>query len=167
VERHCRNAQICCCVSLFFKAPLIFHKHFFRYFNVRCMHLVQFIILNQPYTTYILVIFHLLSALLHVALHLRHLQGVLTLYFAKVSKLLKLQYSETNVTHFLFSLLRIKGVYMFRALLVHPQEALHKPHLVYCVCVMSVGCYQGWSGTPFHSDVTHTQYTKCRLCSIS
>jgi hypothetical protein len=27
--------------------------------------------------------------------------------------------------HVLFSLLRIKGVYMFRALFAHPQEALH------------------------------------------
>jgi hypothetical protein len=27
------------------------------------------------------------------------------------------QYSETNVMHFLFNLLRIKGLYMFRALL--------------------------------------------------
>jgi hypothetical protein len=35
---------------------------------------------------------------------------------------------------------------MFRALLAHPQEALHKRHLVHCVLrVMSVGCYQGWS----------------------
>jgi hypothetical protein len=30
------------------------------------------------------------------------------------------QYSETNVMHFLFSLLRITGLYMFRALLAHP-----------------------------------------------
>jgi hypothetical protein len=29
---------------------------------------------------------------------------------------------------------------MFRALLAHPQEELHKQHLVYCVRVMSVGC---------------------------
>jgi hypothetical protein len=29
---------------------------------------------------------------------------------------------------------------MFRALLAHPQEVLHKLHLVYCVHVMSVGC---------------------------
>jgi hypothetical protein len=29
---------------------------------------------------------------------------------------------------------------MFRALLAHPQEALYKRHLVYCVHVMSVGC---------------------------
>jgi hypothetical protein len=46
-------------------------------------------------------------------------------------------YSETNVIHFLFNLLRIKGLYMFRALLAHPQEVLHKRHLVYCVCVVS------------------------------
>jgi hypothetical protein len=32
------------------------------------------------------------------------------------------QYSETNVMHFLFSLLRIKGLYMFRALLAHPRR---------------------------------------------
>jgi hypothetical protein len=49
------------------------------------------------------------------------------------------QYSETNVIHFLFSLLRIKDLYTFRALLAHPQEVLHKWHLVYCVRVMSVG----------------------------
>jgi hypothetical protein len=51
------------------------------------------------------------------------------------------QYSETNVIHFSFSLLRIKFLYMFRALLTHPQEALYKRHLVYYVRVMSVGCY--------------------------
>jgi hypothetical protein len=50
------------------------------------------------------------------------------------------QYSETNVMHFLFSLLRIKGLYIFRELLAHPQEALHKRHLVYCGRVMLVGC---------------------------
>jgi hypothetical protein len=32
------------------------------------------------------------------------------------------QYSETNVMHFLFNLLRIKRLYMFRALLSHPQK---------------------------------------------
>jgi hypothetical protein len=41
------------------------------------------------------------------------------------------QYSETNVMHFLFSLLWIKGLCMFRALLAHPQVALHKRHLVW------------------------------------
>jgi hypothetical protein len=44
--------------------------------------------------------------------------------------LFRYQYSETNVMHFLFNLLRIKGLYMFRTLLAHPQEALHKRHLV-------------------------------------
>jgi hypothetical protein len=63
------------------------------------------------------------------------------------------QYSETKVMHFLFNLLRIKGLYMFRALLAHPQEVLHQRHLVYCVSVMSVGCT--WC-------ITLTQYTKCR-----
>jgi hypothetical protein len=45
------------------------------------------------------------------------------------------QYSKTYVMHFLFNLLRIKGLYMFRALLAHPQKALNKRHLVYCVRV--------------------------------
>jgi hypothetical protein len=40
----------------------------------------------------------------------------------------------------LFSLLRINGRYMFRALLAHPQEVLHKRHFVYCLRVMSFGC---------------------------
>jgi hypothetical protein len=42
---------------------------------------------------------------------------------------------------------------MFLALLAHPQKALHKRHLVYCVCVMSIGCatisLQSW-----HSQLT-------------
>jgi hypothetical protein len=50
------------------------------------------------------------------------------------------QYSETNVMHFLKFFLRIKGLYMFKALLAHPQGVLHKRHLVYCMRVMSVGC---------------------------
>jgi hypothetical protein len=49
-------------------------------------------------------------------------------------------YNETNVIHFSFNLLRFKGLYMFRALFVHPQEALHKQNLVYCVRMISVGC---------------------------
>jgi hypothetical protein len=62
------------------------------------------------------------------------------------------QYSETNVMHFLFNLLRIKSLCMFRALLAYPQEVYHKRHLAYCVRVMS-GLHQAWC----------TQYTKCRL----
>jgi hypothetical protein len=42
--------------------------------------------------------------------------------------------------HFSFNLLRVKSLYMFQALLAHPQEAMHKWHLVYCVHIMSVGC---------------------------
>jgi hypothetical protein len=43
------------------------------------------------------------------------LKNVTTLY----------QYSEINVMHFLFHLLRIKGLYMFRELLAHLQVVLH------------------------------------------
>jgi hypothetical protein len=50
------------------------------------------------------------------------------------------QYSKTSVMHFLFSSLRIRGLCMFRALLAHLQEAIHKRHLVYCWRVMLVGC---------------------------
>jgi hypothetical protein len=46
-------------------------------------------------------------------------------------KLVVHQYSETNVMHFLFSLLRIKSLYMF------PVPA----------CCVS-GLYQDWSSTP-------------------
>jgi hypothetical protein len=53
------------------------------------------------------------------------------------------QYSETNMMHFLFNLLGIKGLYMFWTLLAHPQEMLHKRH------------------------ITGTQYTKCNLWSAS
>jgi hypothetical protein len=49
------------------------------------------------------------------------------------------QYSKTNVMH-LFNLLRIKSLYMFRTLLAHLQEVLHKRVLLYCVSIMSVGC---------------------------
>jgi hypothetical protein len=51
---------------------------------------------------------------------------------------------------------------MFRVLLSHLQEALHKQQLVYCVRVLSVVCCQDWSGT----DITHTQYTN-RVCAAS
>jgi hypothetical protein len=38
-----------------------------------------------------------------------------------------------------YCLLKIKSLYLFRALLAHLQEALHKRRLVYCVRVMSFG----------------------------
>jgi hypothetical protein len=53
------------------------------------------------------------------------------------------QYIETNVMHFIFSLLRIYGLYMFRALLAHPQKVLHKQHLVYCVSIYVSWLHQG------------------------
>jgi hypothetical protein len=55
------------------------------------------------------------------------------------------QYSETNMMHFLFNLLRIKGLYMFRALLAHPQEALHK-HV----------CYVSWLHHPVAANWHNT-----------
>jgi ferredoxin len=43
---------------------------------------------------------------------------------------------------------------MFRASLAHPQEALHKRHLVYCTRVQP-------------TDIKREQCTKCRLCRAS
>jgi hypothetical protein len=55
------------------------------------------------------------------------------------------QYSETNVMYFLFSLLRIKGLYMFLALVAHHQEVLHKQHLLYCTqCTKCCLCRNSW-----------------------
>jgi hypothetical protein len=74
--------------------------------------------------------------------------------------------SETNMTHFLFNLLRIKCLYMFRALRAHPHEVLHKQRLVYCVCVMSVGCTRT-SILVQLTEITRKQYTKRHLFSAS
>jgi hypothetical protein len=68
---------------------------------------------------------------------------------------------------FLFSSLRIKSLYMFRALLAHPQEVLHKRNLVYCLRVISVGCTWVEVELVQPMDITRTQYTKCRLWSTS
>jgi hypothetical protein len=77
------------------------------------------------------------------------------------------QYSDTKVMHLLFNLLRIKGLYMFRALLAHLQEELNEQHFVYCVRVMSGGCTSSTPILVHPTDITRTQYTKCRLCSAS
>jgi hypothetical protein len=74
------------------------------------------------------------------------------------------QYNETNVLHFSFSLLRIKSLYMFRALLAHPNDSLHKRYLVYCVRVMSVGCATETATVAQPTDI-RTQYNKCRSWS--
>jgi hypothetical protein len=49
------------------------------------------------------------------------------------------QYSETNLTHFLFNLLTIKGLYMFRALPARPQEGVTQAAL----CILRE-CYVSW-----------------------
>jgi hypothetical protein len=51
---------------------------------------------------------------------------------------------------------------MFRALLAHLQEALHKQLLVYCVRVMSV-CIPILVQP---ADITRTQFTKCCLAAV-
>jgi hypothetical protein len=59
-----------------------------------------------------------------------------------------------------------RGLYMFQALLVHPQEELHKRHLVCCVHIMSVGCgtvAEKLATVSQPIDTIHTQCTKCRL----
>jgi hypothetical protein len=62
------------------------------------------------------------------------------------------QYNETNVMQFSSSLLRIKGLNMFRALPAHPQEALNKRHLVYCMRIMSVDCDGAVARLQFHCN---------------
>jgi hypothetical protein len=57
--------------------------------------------------------------------------------------------------HFLFNLFRIKGLYVFRALLDHLQKALHKRHFVYCVRA----CCVSWNSTQVHStNKTQAKY---------
>jgi hypothetical protein len=69
-----------------------------------------------------------------------------------------LQYNETNVMDLSFRVLRIKGLYMFRAWLAHPQQALHKRNLVW-VCQFAVARLQP-------TDITRTQYTKFH-CAVT
>jgi hypothetical protein len=64
--------------------------------------------------------------------------------------------------HFSFILLRIKSLYMFRALLAHPQEMLHKPHLVYCVRIMSFG--YSTIAVKLHSQLTHARSIPSAVC---
>jgi hypothetical protein len=53
---------------------------------------------------------------------------------------------------------------MFRALLAHPQEALHKWHLVYCMHVMSVAATRvGVERRPVMSLVYFYLRESCRL----
>jgi hypothetical protein len=52
---------------------------------------------------------------------------------------------------------------MFRALLAHSQEVLHKWHLVYCVRVMSVGCGTVSVSTLFRESLSVIK----NLCSVA
>jgi hypothetical protein len=52
--------------------------------------------------------------------------------------------------HFLFILLLIKGLYMFRAFLAHPQEAQQRTALGILRAWYASWLHQGWSGTQFH-----------------
>jgi hypothetical protein len=61
----------------------------------------------------------------------------------------KYQCNETNVMHFSFILLRIMGLFMFRALLAHPQE---------------VYTSSDSATVPPPTDIIHTQYTNRCLC---
>jgi hypothetical protein len=65
-----------------------------------------------------------------------------------------------NVKHFLFSLLRIKDIYIFQALLDHPHEALQSGTW-YNACMLCQLAAPGPMVPP--TDITRTQYTKCRF----
>jgi hypothetical protein len=82
--------------------------------------------------------------------------------FPKLSKFISMfcwpciivyHYNETNVMHFSFNLLRIKSLYMFRALRAHPHDALHKRHLVYCARIRQ----------HFSSDFKTQLYPSCTI----
>jgi hypothetical protein len=62
-------------------------------------------------------------------------------------KVVEHQHIKTNVMHFLFNLLRIKGLYMFRALLDHLQEALAQTVLGILLACYVIWLHQDWNGT--------------------
>jgi hypothetical protein len=45
------------------------------------------------------------------------------------------------------------------SILAHPQEALHKRHLVWCVCIMSVGCIRHFN--PGAANWQHARTIPC------
>jgi hypothetical protein len=58
--------------------------------------------------------------------------------------------------HFLFNLLRIKSLHMFRALLAHGQEVLHKRHLVYWYDMIWYDIFNcNWVDTRWRWNSTH------------
>jgi hypothetical protein len=54
---------------------------------------------------------------------------------------------------------------MFRALLAHLQEVLHKQHLVCCMRVMPVGCTSSTLILVQPTDITHTHNTPSVNCA--
>jgi hypothetical protein len=65
--------------------------------------------------------------------------------------------------HSLFNPLRINGIYTLRTLPAHPQEVLHKRHLVYCVRVLSVGCTRTEVKRSFKANVGGTADIKSTI----
>jgi hypothetical protein len=68
--------------------------------------------------------------------------------FVLIRHIIVHQYSETNVMQFLFNLLRIKGIYVFRSLLPHLQEgctngAANWQNMYPVQCFLRMGKY--WS----------------------
>jgi hypothetical protein len=75
---------------------------------------------------------------------------------------ISVEYNETKVMQFSFTLLRIRDLYMFRTLLAHPQEAVYKRHLVYGVRI-SVDC--GTVAVSLPPEDEQVMLKKCRgLC---
>jgi hypothetical protein len=111
--------------------------HIFLFFSLDCIILITCDEHNRYEAShYALVLRFQLLAALRYKYHLPQ-------YGCKLGRGVQIpplyQYNETNVVHVSFNLLRIKGLCIFRALLAHPQEVLHKRHLVYCMRIMSVG----------------------------
>jgi hypothetical protein len=87
----------------------------------------------------------------------------LWLQVAKIHKIYI--YRDRNQRHALsvFNLLWFNSLYMFRTLLAHLQEALHKQQLVYRVRIMSVGCYHSNPGS--NQQTSHARNIPIVFCA--
>jgi hypothetical protein len=72
------------------------------------------------------------------------------------------QYNKNNVVRFSFNLLRIKGLYMFRALLAHPQEALQNLIWILRACNISCAAVARLQTVAFCNRATAVQLTYAR-----
>jgi hypothetical protein len=78
---------------------------------------------------------------------------------------LSVQWNERD--ELLFNLLRIKGLYMFRALLAHPQEDCGTWYIAYILCQLAAPGSK-WNSNPGAANWHNTHaITKCCLCSSS